>query len=581
MKTTTPFSDHQTVIPPHLEPFIVKQNYEKYTPRDQAVWRFIMSHSLSYFAKHAHSVYVKGLEKTGIPIEEIPHVSAMNERLQEFGWGAVCVCGFIPPLAFLEFQANRILPIAADMRTVEHLTYTPAPDIVHEAAGHAPIIADPGYREYLTRYAQMARKAIFSIEDIRLYEAIRVLSDVKENPDSTKAEIQQAELNLVSATKAITWTSEATKVTRMYWWTAEYGLIGDMQDPLLYGAGLLSSLAESRYCLTPQVKKLPFNLNCVEQSYDITEPQPQLFVAKDFQALSEVLAALEDSLSFRVGGVSSLEMAKRAATVNTVVLDNGLEISGVLDTFEANNSTITFVKWQGPVQLCYQGKELPGQGRSRHSHGFSSPLGLSGDQVKKLGLKAGLQTTVETAAGFKVTGLIKAFTWDQDHRNLLLITWQDCSVTCRGRVYFDPAWGEFDMAIGCTVPSVYGGPADWSAYGSYDFGHASSTPGRKSPFTAEEKKLFAMYQKIRDIRKNPASQLTRDSEKELEIMAETLQKEFSQEWLLGIEILEVWHKHIKKPAQWVEQLQHQFLTLHKFPESLQEYVKMGIERAVH
>ena len=60
--------------------------------------------------------------------------------MSNIGWGAVPVRGFIPPWAFMEFQALGILPIACDMRNSEHLTYTPAPDIVHESAGHSPII---------------------------------------------------------------------------------------------------------------------------------------------------------------------------------------------------------------------------------------------------------------------------------------------------------------------------------------------------------------------------------------------------------------------------------------------------------
>ena len=89
-------------IPPHLRKFIVEQNYDNYTPIDHAVWRFIMRISKSFFKKNAHKSYLLGLEKTGITIDQIPCVKEMDLRLSKFGWGAVCVRGFIPPAAFME-----------------------------------------------------------------------------------------------------------------------------------------------------------------------------------------------------------------------------------------------------------------------------------------------------------------------------------------------------------------------------------------------------------------------------------------------------------------------------------------------
>src|SRR2546430_11571880 len=79
---------------------------------------------------------------SGISFERIPRIEEMNDILGKIGWGAVAVDGFIPPAAFMEFQAYKVLVIACDMRQIHHIEYTPAPDIVHEAAGHAPIIVD-------------------------------------------------------------------------------------------------------------------------------------------------------------------------------------------------------------------------------------------------------------------------------------------------------------------------------------------------------------------------------------------------------------------------------------------------------
>ena len=169
-------------IPVHLKSYVVDQNYDRYSAQDQAVWRYIMRKNIDFLSKHAHPSYLSGLEKTGINLDRIPNVEIMNEALDRMGWRAVVVDGFIPPAAFMEFQAHKILVISAEIRTIEHILYTPAPDIVHEAAGHAPIIADDIYAEYLQKFGEYGSKAMVSKMDIDVYEAIRHLSIIKEYP---------------------------------------------------------------------------------------------------------------------------------------------------------------------------------------------------------------------------------------------------------------------------------------------------------------------------------------------------------------------------------------------------------------
>lgn len=102
---------------------------------------------------------MNGLQSSGINIEAIPKVEEMNECLASSGWGAVTIDGLIPGVAFFDFQGHGLLPIATDIRKVENIEYTPAPDIVHEAAGHAPILLDPTYAKYVKRFGQIGAKA--------------------------------------------------------------------------------------------------------------------------------------------------------------------------------------------------------------------------------------------------------------------------------------------------------------------------------------------------------------------------------------------------------------------------------------
>jgi phenylalanine-4-hydroxylase len=113
--------------PKHLLQFAVDQRYDDYTSVDHAVWRFIMRQNIFFLKEYAHKVYFQGLLNTGISFDRIPRIQEMNDILAKIGWGAVAVDGFIPPAAFMEFQAYKVLVIACDMRQIHHIEYTPAP----------------------------------------------------------------------------------------------------------------------------------------------------------------------------------------------------------------------------------------------------------------------------------------------------------------------------------------------------------------------------------------------------------------------------------------------------------------------
>ena len=209
----------------------------------------------SHLLKHiAHKSYSKGLKKAGITEDRIPKMEGMNRILKDIGWAAVAVDGFIPPNAFMEFQAYNVLVISSEIRTLEHINYTPAPDIIHEAAGHAPIIANPEYSEYLRRLGEIGSKAISSPKDDALYEAIRLLSILKENPNSSKKSIRDATKSIYQLQTEMGELSEMAKIKNLPWWTVEYCLIGTLENPKLYGAGLLSSIEESQLCLKDKVE---------------------------------------------------------------------------------------------------------------------------------------------------------------------------------------------------------------------------------------------------------------------------------------------------------------------------------------
>jgi phenylalanine-4-hydroxylase len=328
-------------IPAQLRELVVTQAYDEYTEEDQAVWRFVVQHTRRRLLRTAHAAYASGFDAAGISERQIPRIAQMSEHLAAIGWSAVCVDGFIPPRAFQAFQAHRILPIAADIRTRSHLTYTPAPDIIHEAAGHAPFLANSSYSDYLMRIGAIGGRAFSTPADQAIYEAIFTLSEVKENVASTPAQVARAEQRLERAVAEQGEPSEAALLARLYWWTVEYGLIGDLSEPKLYGAGLLSSIGEGYFCEDPAIAKVPLSEACIEVAYDITRPQPQLFVARDFDQLREVLDRVASTLSQSVGGRVGLRAALRSEEPATLVLDSGEQLCGtVLAVHEDGEGTL-------------------------------------------------------------------------------------------------------------------------------------------------------------------------------------------------------------------------------------------------
>ncbi len=579
-----PFRSAVATIPDHLKPFIAHQDSSLYTPIDHASWRFILRISRAFFTKNAHPKYLAGLQETGISSERIPLVDEMDAKLKRFGWRAVPVSGFIPPAAFMEFQSLGILPIACEMRTLDHLAYTPAPDIVHEAAGHAPILADPEYASYLRCYGEIARKAIFSSKDMEVYEAIRLLSDIKENPKSTAAEIDGAQVRLDQALAGVDYLSEATLLARMNWWTVEYGLVGSVDNPKIYGAGLLSSVGESFNCLKPAVQKIPFSLSCINVNYDITRPQPQLFITPDFPALSEVLEEFAYKMAFRQGGVEGLDKAKRAATVTTVQLESGLQLSGVVERFiVSRKGDVEFLKLAGPSQLAIADHELEGHGPSYHSQGYSTPLGpiaglgktvaeLSRKELEGLGFTGSSVGTLEFASGIVLQGVLKSCV--ERDGNIRVATFDQCRIARGNEIFYRPEWGTFDLAAGSVVASVFGGAADRGAYLRGTGGFKQKPQHPKCNLTDENRELNQLYAQVRAVREDAAA--SAETEKTLSKIHAELERQFPEDWLLRLELLELVRKSKLQPI-WESTLLDRLHDIADSRQDKKEMITRGLE----
>ncbi|HEU0226951.1 MAG TPA: aromatic amino acid hydroxylase [Arachidicoccus soli] len=529
-------------LPKHLKQYIVPQHYERYTAIDHAVWRYVMRQNYSYLREVAYYPYIKGLERAGLSIEHIPDLQTMNDNLSEIGWGAVAVDGFIPPAIFMEFQEYKVLVIAADIRQLNHIAYTPTPDIIHESAGHAPIIADPDYNNYLSYFGAIGAKAMFSSKDYDLYEAIRDLSVLKELPQSNEDAIKKAEVHLDYCFKNLGEPSEMALLSRLHWWSVEYGLIGTLENPKIYGAGLLSSIGESVSCMQPEVKKLWYNIDTANQAYDITKAQPQLFVTPTFQNLIDVLEAFANTMAFRRGGIEGIQKAIDSRNVATAVYSSGLQVSGIFTgVIESKNNHIAFIKTTGASALSFDNKQLTGHGKDDHKDGFSSPVGKLNHyekpledfdeiELRQIGLFPKNSTIIEFESGIEVSG--KVISVLRKNNKTILISLEDCSVINKHtkEELFHPSWGVYDMAVGEKIISVFNGHADKD---NYEIIVAANNDIPKIVYNEKTMALQKIYQQIRVIRtqKNNYASLAE--------YWNLLQLNHPEDWLAPMEILEI------------------------------------------
>lgn len=528
-------------LPKHLKQFIKPQDYNDYTAINQAVWRYVMRKNVDYLSKVAHQTYVDGLEKTGISIDHIPNMYGMNRILQEIGWAAVAVDGFIPPSAFMEFQAYNILVIASDIRQLEHIEYTPAPDIIHEGAGHAPIIANPEYAEYLRRFGEIGCKAISNAKDYELYEAVRHLSIIKEAANTPEEEIEKAEKHIEDLQNNMGEPSEIALIRNLHWWTVEYGLIGTVEQPKIYGAGLLSSIGESAWCMTDQVKKVPYSLDAANTSFDITKPQPQLFVTPNFAFLSQVLEEFANTMALRTGGLSGIQKLINSKELGTIELSTGLQVSGNFDSVIAHKNKSVFFQTTGPTALSFREKELVGHSTKHHYDGFGSPMGklkginlaiedMSPRDLKAYNIFEGQTITLEFEGAIKIEGEIITGTRNLKGK-IILITFRDCIVTHQGKILFESDERLYNMAVGEHIVSAFNGPADLNSFDLVNHEVSSSTS--KTVVSERRQRLENYYRQVREFREGVNTTISRHK------VFQQISDEFPEDWLLSIELYEL------------------------------------------
>jgi phenylalanine-4-hydroxylase len=234
--------------PPDAAPdWTVDQGWSSYTASEHQVWLTLYERQAEVLQGRACDAFLHGLDALDLRGEGIPDFARVNERLGRLtGWSVVAVHGLVPDEVFFDHLANRRFPAGRFIRRPDQLDYLQEPDVFHDVFGHVPMLTDPTFADYMQAYGRGGDRA---------------------------ASLGQLH-----------------NLARLYWYTVEFGLMDTAEGLRIYGAGIVSSRAESIYSLEdPRPRRIPFDLETVMRTpYRIDDLQQLYMVIPSLRTLLDV-----------------------------------------------------------------------------------------------------------------------------------------------------------------------------------------------------------------------------------------------------------------------------------------------------
>lgn len=225
----------------------IDQDWQHYSAEDHATWDTLFARQSQLLPGRASDAYLRGLDVLKLSKPGIPDFAELSERLMKLtGWQVVAVPGLVPDDVFFDHMANRRFVAGNFIRRPDQLDYLQEPDVFHDVFGHVPMLADPVFADYLEAYGRGGQRALG-------LDALKYLG-------------------------------------RLYWYTVEFGLIHEGDDLRIYGSGIVSSFAESRFALDdPSPNRIGFDIARVMRTeYRIDDFQQNYFVIPSFDELLRV-----------------------------------------------------------------------------------------------------------------------------------------------------------------------------------------------------------------------------------------------------------------------------------------------------
>ncbi|MGC1783933.1 MAG: phenylalanine 4-monooxygenase [Acidobacteriaceae bacterium] len=226
--------------------FLIEQDWAAYTPDQHDTWAELVRRCMPQLRQYACQEYLDGFEQIGLREDSIPDLAAVSAKLEpRTKWNSTPVSGYLPTDAFFEMLAARRFPTTTWLRDRNSLEYTPEPDIFHDVFGHVPMHAHPVFADFLYEYGSLGGKMAGRKEDL-------------------------------------------VRMSRLFWFTVEFGVIRQHGGIRVYGSGLISSHGECSYVVNNGPEIRDFNLDQVlEHDFSISEMQPVLYAVESFQQIYE------------------------------------------------------------------------------------------------------------------------------------------------------------------------------------------------------------------------------------------------------------------------------------------------------
>lgn len=235
---------HEVPPPGAAADWTISQDWDAFTAAEHAMWDTLFARQSAMLPGRASEAFLRGIDVLRLEKPGIPDYRELNARLMAAtGWQVVAVPGLVPDEVFFDHLANRRFPAGNFIRTPQELDYLQEPDVFHDVFGHVPMLADPVFADYMVAYGEGGLRSL-------QFDALKQLA-------------------------------------RLYWYTVEFGLIREAGGLRIYGAGIVSSYAESVFALdSDSPNRIGFDLARVMRTdYRIDDFQQNYFVIDSLDQL--------------------------------------------------------------------------------------------------------------------------------------------------------------------------------------------------------------------------------------------------------------------------------------------------------
>ncbi|MEO1254559.1 MAG: phenylalanine 4-monooxygenase [Bacteroidota bacterium] len=241
----------------------MRQIYQNYNDEDFEVWKILFDRQMKQFPTHASKAYIEGLGIANYETGLIPNFEETNQILQgTTGWRLAVVPGIVPDYTFFELMANKRFPATTWLRKMKELDYLEEPDMFHDVFAHVPLLTNQHFVDFLEELSKIG------LEYVGNDYAIELLS-------------------------------------RVYWFTVEFGLIQEKEGLRIYGAGILSSAGETAFSLSEEPPKHEFSIShMLDTPYRKDQFQTEYFITESYEQLYNSIPEIRKELSEKLEAVA-------------------------------------------------------------------------------------------------------------------------------------------------------------------------------------------------------------------------------------------------------------------------------------